>query len=43
MNNFEKIKQMSIEEMIDFLSELDDSHYLEKEHWEKWLLDKCED
>jgi hypothetical protein len=43
MNNFEKIKQMSIEEMIVFLSELDDSYYLEKEHWKEWLLEKCDD
>lgn len=41
MNNFQRIKQMTVEEMVVFLQEIADSYWLKKDI-EQWLLQEVE-
>ena len=49
MNNFEKIKQMTVEEMAIYLSKssIGEDIYVneiipDRDYWEQWLLEECE-
>lgn len=39
--NYEKIKNMTVDEMVDFLQEIADSYWLKKDI-EQWLLSEAE-
>ena len=42
MNNFEKIKQMTVDEMAEFLLDVADS-YLYRQELKLWLLQEVEE
>ena len=42
MNNYEKIKQMTVDEMVEFLLDVADS-YLYRQELKLWLLQEVEE